>query len=95
MNRFMKLTMAAALAVTTISAGATTQVQAGSDFGKTLLGIAAVGIIIHEVKKDKAHESQSSKGHKARSHQRKRYHAGHPSNHRAHNRRHHNGYRYN
>ena len=99
MNKSMKQIMAAALAVATLGAGTTTQVQAGSDFGRTLLGVAAVGIIIHEVKKDRAHKSRSYKGHEVRSHQRKRFHSGHRGNHRSfsrsHNRHHHNGHRYN
>ena len=99
MNRFMKQIMVAVLAVTTLGAGTTTQVQAGSDFGRTLLGIAAAGIIINEVKKDKVHKSRSSKDHEVRSHQRNRYHSGHRGNHRSayrsQQRYHQNGYRYN
>lgn len=73
MNKFVKQIAVAALAITTLTAGTTTQVQAGSDFGKALLGVAAAGIIIHELKKDKAHNNQSSQIQRQRSVQRKTY----------------------
>jgi hypothetical protein len=52
MNKFMKQVAVAALIVTTVGAATTTQVQAGSDFGKVLLGVAAVGIVANHVSKN-------------------------------------------
>ena len=81
MNRFVKQIMVAALVVTTMSAGTTTQVQAGSDFSRTLLGVAAAGLIIKEVNKDRVRKSQSFRGHEVSSPQRKRFHANRRANH--------------
>ncbi|MEP5731937.1 MAG: hypothetical protein ABJL67_21460 [Sulfitobacter sp.] len=83
MNRFIKQIAVAALVITTVGAGTTMQAQAGSSFGRTLLGVAAAGVIINEVKKNRAHNNRSYQRNQVRSQQRKRYRGNHRSNYNA------------
>ncbi len=86
MNRIIKQIAVAALAVTTVGAGTTTQAHAGSDFKRLLLGAAAAGIIINELKKDDVRKHDVAPKHVERSHKRKRVVSKHRSNSRFHKR---------